>query len=270
MQWPISDVDGMSFPFRPWMIVLGALSEFVRREQEKVIAYLQVENQILREKLGGNRVLLRDDQRRRLAIKGKALGRQQLKKIATVAQDDTILRWHRELVEVNGYTQPRRNIGRPTKDKQMMDLVLRMARENTSWGYKRIEGALHNLGYAICSSTVANILKQHGIEPAPARKRTTSWSTFLKAHWDVFEGLNLAEITLRLSELVRDVLNPISHSSTIPSAAVEVSNNATPHPPTHTIRCRIFQRTVTQPARAPPIPAGVLASISPCEIRHAA
>ena len=64
----------MPFPFRPWKIVLAALSEFVRKEQEKVIEYLQLENQILREKIGGKRVLLRDDQRRLLAVKGKALG----------------------------------------------------------------------------------------------------------------------------------------------------------------------------------------------------
>ncbi len=122
----------MSFPFRPWTIVLAEFSELVRREQEKVIEYVQVENQILREKLGGNRVLLRDDQRRRLAIKGAALGRQPLKKIATIAQADTILRSHRELVEVNRYTQPRGNHGRPTTDQEIVELVLRMARENTS------------------------------------------------------------------------------------------------------------------------------------------
>ena len=67
----------MPFPFQPWKIVLAVLSEFVRKEQEKVIEYLQSENQILRENLGGTRVLLSDEQRRRLAIKGKALGRQQ-------------------------------------------------------------------------------------------------------------------------------------------------------------------------------------------------
>jgi hypothetical protein len=262
----------MPFPFQPWTIILAALSEFVRREQEKVIEYLQVENQILREKLGGNRVLLSDDQRRRLAIKGKALGRQQLKKIATVAQADTVLRWHRELVEVNRYTRPGRNIGRPTTDKEIVELVLRMARENASWGYKRIEGALHNLGYAICSSTVANILKQHGIEPAPTRKRTTSWSTFLKAHWDVFEGVDLSAITLWLSELVRYVLGAPVLTAERFGPAVEVSNDGAPHTTTHTIRIRIFQvpGTATQTARAPPIPAGVLASISLCEIRHAA
>ena len=97
----------MPIPFQPWKIVLAALSEFVRKEQQKVIAYLQLENQILREKIGGKRVLLSDDQRRLLAVKGKALGRQSLEKITTVAQADTILRWHRELVELNRSTKPK-------------------------------------------------------------------------------------------------------------------------------------------------------------------
>ncbi|MDP7304439.1 MAG: hypothetical protein QGG09_15140, partial [Pirellulaceae bacterium] len=65
------------------------------------------------------------------------------------------------------------NIGRPRKSQEVVNLVRRMARENVSWGYKRIEGAMHNLDYSICSSTVANILRQHGIDPAPSRQRTT-------------------------------------------------------------------------------------------------
>ena len=103
----------MSFLFQPWKILLAALSEHVRREQERAIEYLQLENQILREKLGGNRVLLSDDQRRRLAVKGKALGRRQLQKIAAVGQADTILRWHRELVGLNRHTESKQNVGRP-------------------------------------------------------------------------------------------------------------------------------------------------------------
>ena len=85
----------------------------------------------------------------------------------------------------NGFTIPQKRTGRPRTDPEIVELVLRMARENVSCGYKRIEGALHNLGYQICSSTVANILKQHGIEPAPKRVRQLSWCTFLKAHLDV-------------------------------------------------------------------------------------
>ena len=69
--------------------------------------------------------------------------------------------------------------------QEITELVLRMARENASWGYDRIQGALANLGHIIAPNTVKNILKRHGIEPAPEREKRTSWKTFLKAHWDV-------------------------------------------------------------------------------------
>lgn len=194
----------MSFLLQPFQIVLAVLIELIRKEQEKVIEYLQLESRILREQIGGKRVLLNDAQRRLLAVKGKTLGRQQLGKIATVAQADTILRWHRELIEPNGGFKASLNtVGRPPVEQEIVELVLRMARENESWGYKRIEGELRNAGYAICSSTVANILKRHGVEPAPDRKRTTSWSTFFKAHWDVFEGLDLASMMLWIKALAR-------------------------------------------------------------------
>jgi hypothetical protein len=64
-------------------------------------------------------------------------------------------------------------------------MVLRMARENTSCGYDRIQGALANLGYIVAPNTVKNILIRHGIEPAPEPGKRTSWKTFLRAHWDV-------------------------------------------------------------------------------------
>jgi transposase InsO family protein len=75
-------------------------------------------------------------------------------------------------------------------------LVLQMARENPTWGYDRIQGALANLGHEISDQTVGNILKEHGIEPAPQRKRQTSWSTFLKAHWDVLGSIDFTTIEI--------------------------------------------------------------------------
>ena len=57
----------------------------------------------------------------------------------------------------------------------IVDLTVKFAKENPSWGYDRISGALTNVGYNICDSTIGNILKAHGIEPAPDRKRTRSW-----------------------------------------------------------------------------------------------
>ena len=64
----------------------------------------------------------------------------------------------------------------------IIDLIVRFARENPTWGYDGIQGALANVGYHISDTTVANVLKQHGIEPASDRKRQTTWATFLKAH----------------------------------------------------------------------------------------
>ncbi len=60
-----------------------------------------------------------------------------------------------------------------------------MGRENPSWGYDRIQGALTNIGYVIAANRVKNILKRHGIDPAPEREKRSSWATFLKSHWDV-------------------------------------------------------------------------------------
>jgi transposase len=166
-------------------------AEWVRREQEKVIDYLQAETKVLLEQLGDQRILLTDDDRRLLAVKGMALDREQLERTCLIVQPDTLRRWHRELVESNRYTSEKRKTGRPSTDQEIVDVVLRMARETPSWGYKRIEGALSNVGYSISSSTVANILKHHGIQPAPQRRRQLSWKTFVRAHMDAFKDVDL-------------------------------------------------------------------------------
>ena len=63
--------------------------------------------------------------------------------------------------------------------------MVRMAEENRDWGYRRIEGALSNLGHELARSTIAQILERHGIEPAPERSRKTTWKEFLSRHWDL-------------------------------------------------------------------------------------
>ena len=65
------------------------------------------------------------------------------------------------------------------------DLVVQMARENRRWGYTRIQGALRNVGHRVGRTTIASILKESGIDPAPDRDKRTTWSQFLRAHWDV-------------------------------------------------------------------------------------
>ncbi len=186
----------MSFIIRPWHIFLLGLSGWVNRQQQHMIDYLITENQILKEKLGKKRSLLNDDQRRRLAVKGKILGRKLLLEISTIVTPDTILRWHRQLVAQKWDYSDRRigRPGRPPVSEEMTQLVLRMARENPMWGYDRIQGALSNIGYEISDTTVGNILRANGIEPAPERKRQTTWKTFLKAHWEMLGAIDFTTI----------------------------------------------------------------------------
>jgi len=147
-----------------------------------VIDYLREENAILREQLRGRRVRLNDDQRRRLAVKGKALGRKILGEVAGIVTPDTILRWYRRLVAKKYDGSKKRGPGRPPTQKEIAVLVVRMAIENPTWGYTRIRDGLNHLGHEIGRTTVKRILLDHGIEPAPERKRKTSWKSFLNAH----------------------------------------------------------------------------------------
>jgi hypothetical protein len=78
--------------------------------------------------------------------------------------------------------------------KTIVALVLRMALENPSWGYTRIRGALSNLGHQVGRGTIANILKESGIEPAPERDAHTRWSTFLKAHWECLTAADFLSV----------------------------------------------------------------------------
>ena len=191
----------MNFVFQPWQLLLVILAGWLNRQQQAVVEYLRAENQILKEIHGKKRILLNDDQRRRLAVKGKILGRKALLKIATIVTPDTILRWHRQLVAAKWNTSScgKKSPGRPPVSEEMVQLVLRMARENPTWGYDRIQGALANLGHTISDTTVGNILKAHGVEPAPERKRQTTWHTFLKAHWDVLGAIDFTTIEVRTS-----------------------------------------------------------------------
>ena len=168
-----------------WKQLLTYSARSVNKELRLRNAYLTAENRILRHQLPG-RVWLTDAERTTLAVFSQQLGKKALEEIATVAKPEIILTWHRKLVaQPCDNTQPHPSIGRPRIDKGLEDLVVRMARENRSWGYDRIVGALLNLGYRISDQTVGNILKRHGIPPAPERKKTTTWREFIRIHMDV-------------------------------------------------------------------------------------
>ena len=185
----------LALVLKPWHIIVFSLASRLNREQQRVIEYLQAENQVLREKLGKKRILLNDAQRRRLAVKGKALGRSALRDLACIVTPDTIMRWHRELIARKwDYSHLRKRVGRPRTKQEITGLILRMAKENPTWGYDHIQGALKNLGLKISDTTVGNILRDHGIEPAPRRGAKTSWKTFLKAHWEVMGAADFTTI----------------------------------------------------------------------------
>ena len=186
----------MDFILKPWQLYFLILAGWINRQQQLVIEYLRTENQVLKEHIGKKRILLSDDQRRRLAVKGKILGRKMLEEVGTLFTPDTILRWHRHLVALKwDYSDRQKNEpGRPRVREVIVNLVLRFARENPSWGFDRIQGALANAGYHISDTTVGNILKRHGIEPSDNRQRQTTWAIFLKSHWDVLAAIDFTTI----------------------------------------------------------------------------
>ena len=98
---------------------------------------------------------------------------------------ETLLRWHRQLIAEKYDGSARRLPGRPGTASELAALVVRMATENRDWGYRRIQGALSNLGHAVARGTISNILKKHSIDPAPERKRQTTWKEFLTQHWEL-------------------------------------------------------------------------------------
>ncbi|MEL6397217.1 MAG: integrase core domain-containing protein [Planctomycetota bacterium] len=171
----------MSKIAQPWQLLSVILAGVLSDHQQRVIEYLREENRVLKEQLGGKRPRLSNDQRRRLAAKAKARGRKALAEVCTIVTPDIILRWRRELIARKYDGSMRRRAGRPRVMQEIRQLVVHMACENPGWGYLRLEGALKEAGHRVARTTIANILKEQGLEPAP--RRHTPWSTFLRNHW---------------------------------------------------------------------------------------
>ena len=116
----------------------------------------------------------------------KELGQKAPEEVAHMVKRDAILSWHRKLAadKFDGSEQ-RRPLGRPQVDKELEDLIVQMAKENRSWSYDHLAGALGHLGYDISDQTRGNILKRHGLSHTPERAKTTTWSEFIRTHMDV-------------------------------------------------------------------------------------
>lgn len=173
-----------------WARLLAYVTGLVNQELLLQNEYLAAENRILRAHLP-TRLRLSNPERSTLAEIGKRLGRKALAQVACVAKPDTILAWYRRLVAQKFDGSQRRSYpGRPPVQREIVELVVRMARENPSWGYDRIVGALFNLGHVVSDLTVGNILRRHGIAPAPKRSQNTSWKDFIAAHMAVLAGVD--------------------------------------------------------------------------------
>jgi putative transposase len=195
-----------------WTHLLAYITGTVDQELLLRNEYLVTENRILRNQLTG-RVQLTDGERKTLAEIGQKLGKQALKEVANIVTPDTILAWHRRLVaqKFDG-SQQRKAPGRPPIDPELEALLVRMARENRSWGYDRIVGALANLGYTVSDQTVGTVLKRHGIAPAPERKTTTTWKEFIRAHMECAGGHRLFHRRGLDAGWTGDVLRVVFHS----------------------------------------------------------
>ena len=168
-----------------FQFLVVAIAGWINQQPRDVIDSLQEENRVLREQLGPGRLRFTDAQRRHLAAQAKSLGRRGLRDLHTLVTPDTLLRWHRQLIARQYDGSGRRGPGRPRVMDTIRRLIVRMATENREWGYPRIRGALGNLGHQVARGTIANVLKERGLEPAPERKKRTTWRELLAAHGDV-------------------------------------------------------------------------------------
>jgi transposase InsO family protein len=163
-------------------VVVCRLLELVvllgRRERAKELEILVLRHElsVLRRRVGQPRYEPHD--RLLLAALSRALPRCSWNTF--LVSPETLLRWHRRLV-ARSWTYPHRRPGRPPLDRRVRELVVRLARENPSWGYVRIVGELRELGLAVSATSVRNILTKAGVPPAPQRDRQ-SWRSFLRAH----------------------------------------------------------------------------------------
>ena len=171
-----------------WPRLLAYITGTVDQELLVRNEYPAAENRILRAQIKA-RLRLSHAERNTLAEIGHRVGHKALEEVAATAKPDTILGWYRKLIanKFDG-SKARRTHGRPRIDEEMESLVVRMAKENPSWGYDRIVGALANLGHKLSDQTVGNILRRHDIPPSPKRKHTTGWKDFIRAHLDVLAG----------------------------------------------------------------------------------
>jgi putative transposase len=194
------------------------------RDKDTEIVVLRHQIALLQRQLGDTRVRFSPADRALLAALLHRLPRQTMHKLRLLIRPDTILRWHRDLLRRHHAeaSRPKRP-GRPRTIRSIRVLVLRLAKENPNWGYRRIHGELLVLGIKVAASTVWQILTDAGIHPAPERASST-WAQFLRSQAEVLLACDFFE-TVTLTGVHMYVLVVIEHAS----RRVRILG-ATPHP----------------------------------------
>jgi transposase InsO family protein len=170
----------LSLVYQLVQCLFGLLTVLVQSDLSKDVELLVLrhENQVLRRQLGGRPRWGHTD-RLWFAALSRLIHRSRWAEVFPITPA-TILRWHRHLVARKWTFTDRRRLGRPRTRRPVKALIIRMARENPTWGHRRIQGELARLGYPMAASTVWEILHTAGIEPAPRRTGPT-WRQFLIA-----------------------------------------------------------------------------------------
>jgi len=171
------------YPHRSANPLITKLQQLFSRDLALENDYLRQENKILRSKLGARLSLTEAD--RHILVKYGLRIKDRLAEVISITKPDTLLAWNRrEKQKKWTFDNHSAKAGRPRKAHDTEGLIVRLARENNSWGYKRISGELKKLGHQACPSYVRQVLRRHGLPPAPKRKGL-SWKQFLESHLEV-------------------------------------------------------------------------------------
>jgi hypothetical protein len=182
------------------------------RDKDAEILALRHQVMVLERQFGGDRVRFAPADRAWLAALLHPLPRPVLNQVRLLVRPDTVLRWHRDLIARRHARRSRpRRTGRSRTIRSIRTLVLRLASENSSWGYRRIHGELLVLGVKVAASTVWEILNDAGVDPTPERTNST-WATFLRPQ---AQGLIAADFfgTVTLTGARLYVLAAVEHAT---------------------------------------------------------
>ncbi len=178
-----------------YQMLLMMLAGWINRRQQEAIHYLIEENRILKEKYltetGKKRILLNDRQRRRLAVLAHQVGRKMMYDISCAFSPDTVLAWYRRLVAAKyDGSRNRSKYGRPTISDETRQQIVTIAKNHKHLGCRMLYGYLKYLGIRVSIASISRILRDAGIEPAPDRPERTTWTEFIKSHWESLAAID--------------------------------------------------------------------------------